>query len=71
MDSSAVVHTTGSLIWVKDGVESWKKAEVIRLYKDELVLKTESGQELKCKAEDAPLQNPGTRGVEVINDRGL
>jgi hypothetical protein len=71
MASSAVVHTAGSLIWIKDGVESWKKAEVVRVDKDELVLKTESGQELKCKAEDAPLQNPGTRGVEVIRGFGL
>ena len=60
------VHTVGSRVWVKHEAESWTKGEVAKVNDDgTVVVKTESGAEQTCKAEDAPLQNPESRGVEV------
>ena len=60
------VHTVGSHVWVRDDADSWKKGEVIKLEGGSLVIKVEGGQQASCKPEEAPIQNPDTRGgVEV------
>ena len=66
-DGSAIVHTVGSKVWIKEEKEAWIKGEVIKVEDDFLVVKAEaSGAEVKCKSEDAPLQNPhNNRGVDV------
>ncbi|KAG1657561.1 hypothetical protein FOA52_006761 [Chlamydomonas sp. UWO 241] len=56
-------HTQGSLVWVADPAESWVKALVTNVAKDGVVtVTTEGGKIVKCKAEDAPIQNPDQRG---------
>lgn len=60
----ADVHTVGSKVWVRDDVESWLKAEVLKVKGNELVVRTETSQEKTCKAEDCPLQNLDVNGVE-------
>jgi hypothetical protein len=68
---ATVIHTVGSRVWVKDGKESWLKAEVQKLEGDTLIVALEEGGELrKVPPEDAPLQNTDTRGVEV-SSKGL
>ncbi len=66
MGTTNDTHTVGSRVWVRDDAESWIKAEVVRLDgPSSIVVKAESGRELKAKADDLPLQNPEARGVEV------
>ncbi|KAG2451764.1 hypothetical protein HYH02_003543 [Chlamydomonas schloesseri] len=64
--SATFVHTVGSKVWIRDEKEAWIKGEAIKVEDDFLVVKTEaSGAEVKCKSEDAPLQNPhNNRGVD-------
>jgi hypothetical protein len=63
---SVVIHSTGSRVWVKDQVESWVKAEVVKVENDHLLVRLEeTGEERKCNPDDCPLQNQDTRGVEV------
>jgi myosin-5 len=63
---ATVIHTVGSKVWVKDGVQSWVKAEVQKIEHDVLIVALEEGEELrKVNPEEAPLQNVDTRGVEV------
>jgi myosin-5 len=60
------VHTVGTRVWVKDEVESWKKGDVLKLDGENLVITIDGGKHISCKADDAPIQNPDTRGgVEV------
>eukprot|EP00775_Hariotina_reticulata_P007220 gene7220-7433_t len=62
---ATVIHTVGSKVWVKDGVQSWVKAEVQKIEHDVLIVALEEGGELrKVNPEEAPLQNVDTRGVE-------
>eukprot|EP00798_Chlamydomonas_sp_ICE-L_P002990 gene2990-12998_t len=64
MTLEAVVHTTGSKVWIHDAAESWVKGEVKKVEGDQIVVTTEGGKELKLKPDDAPLQNFDSRGVE-------
>lgn len=64
-DEAAVAHTVGTRVWIKDDKEAWLRAEVIRVEEEHLLVKSETGAELRCKPEEAPLQNPETRGVDV------
>lgn len=60
------VHTTGTRVWIRDDVESWKQGEVVKLDNALLVVATEDGKQHKLNAEDCPLQNlADLRGVEV------
>ena len=60
------VHTIGTRVWVGHEMDSWAKGEVIKLEGGSLVIKVEGGEQKKCKPEEAPIQNPDTRGgVEV------
>ena len=60
------VHTIGTRVWVRDDAESWNKGEVLKLDDGNLVINVEGGKQVKCKPEEAPIQNPDTRGgVEV------
>lgn len=61
----AGVHTIGSRVWVEDGVEGWVKAKVVALGPTDITVALEDGTSRTCKAQDLPLQNPGTYGVEV------
>lgn len=63
--TATVVHTTGTRVWVCDEVDSWIKAEVLKIDGEMLVIRTEKGKEKKCRPDECPLQNPETRGVEV------
>ncbi|KAL6769329.1 MYO1 [Auxenochlorella protothecoides x Auxenochlorella symbiontica] len=60
----AGVHTIGSRVWVEDGVEGWVKAKVVALGPTDITVALEDGTSRTCKAQDLPLQNPGTYGVE-------
>ena len=64
------VHTVGSRVWVRDEADSWKKGEVIKLEGESLVIKVEGGQQVSCKPEEAPIQNPDTRGGVEVGRRG-
>lgn len=60
------IHAVGSRVWVHHDAEGWVKAEVVKVAEEELVLKTELGEEQRRKPQDCPLQNPDDhRGVEV------
>lgn len=62
----AAVHTVGTKAWVRDDAESWIKAEVVKLAKNELIIRLDNGKEQSGKPEDCPLQNPDSGGgVEV------
>jgi hypothetical protein len=64
-------HTQGSLVWVADAAESWVQAEVTKVEVGLLTVVTTEGEKtVKCKPEDAPIQNPDQRGgVEVGTTR--
>ncbi len=68
-----LVHTVGTRVWIRDEREAWIKGEVVRVEEDALVVRAEdSGAEVKCKPEDAPLQNPhNNRGVDVSQSCGV
>ena len=60
------VHTIGTRVWVRDEAESWQKGEVLKLEEGTLVISVEGAKQVKCKPEEAPIQNPDSRGgVEV------
>ncbi len=64
------VHTIGTHVWVKDDEESWRKGDVAKLEEGFLVIKAEGGKTVTCKPDEAPIQNPDTRGgVEVRSQR--
>ncbi|GFR45863.1 hypothetical protein Agub_g7314 [Astrephomene gubernaculifera] len=65
MDAT-VIHTVGTKVWIRDEKESWIKGEVFKVEEDYVLVRTETtGAEVKCKPEDAPLQNPhNNRGVD-------
>ena len=65
MAEATVIHTVGTKVWIKDDKEAWVKAEVVKVEDEYLLVKSESGAELRCKPEDGPLQNPDSRGVDV------
>ncbi len=65
MTLEAVVHTSGSKVWIHDAGESWVRGEVKKVEGDQIVVTTETGKTLKLKPDDAPLQNFDSRGVEV------
>ncbi len=53
-------------MWVPDTSEAWAKAVVTKVDSDGLLVTVEETDELrKVKADDAPLQNLDSRGVEV------
>jgi myosin-5 len=66
MDAT-IIHTVGTRVWIKEEKEAWIKGEVIKVENDYVLVRTEAtGVEVKCKPEDAPLQNPhNNRGVDV------
>eukprot|EP00798_Chlamydomonas_sp_ICE-L_P027113 gene27113-2338_t len=64
MSLEGTVHTAGSKVWFVDPVESWAKAEVLKLDGDQIIVRAENGKEFKCNAADAPLQNPDPLGEE-------
>ncbi|EFJ44389.1 type XI myosin heavy chain MyoA [Volvox carteri f. nagariensis] len=65
MDAT-IIHTVGTRVWIRDEKEAWIKGEVVRVEEDYVLVRTEAtGVEVKCKPEDAPLQNPhNNRGVD-------
>jgi hypothetical protein len=64
--SASNVHAAGSRVWTLDPKDSWVAAEVVKIAGGTLTVKVEHSGELRTvKAEDAPLQNEDTRGVEV------
>lgn len=64
-NGAPLLHTVGSRVWWQDPKAGWVKAEVLALQGDELLFRLEDGAEHRAKAEDLPLQNPGSFGVEV------
>eukprot|EP01025_Chloroclados_australasicus_P055566 TRINITY_DN6759_c0_g1_i2.p1 TRINITY_DN6759_c0_g1~~TRINITY_DN6759_c0_g1_i2.p1 ORF type:complete len:1608 (-),score=236.01 TRINITY_DN6759_c0_g1_i2:671-5494(-) len=59
------VHTVGSQVWVKDDALGWVKGEVKQILDAKKLLVTvEGGKEKTVSADDSPLQNPGSMGVE-------
>ncbi len=67
MAEATIIHTVGTKVWIRDEKEAWIKGEVVKVLDDAVLVKAEdSGAEVKCKPEDAPLQNPhNNRGVDV------
>ncbi|GLI63183.1 hypothetical protein VaNZ11_005953 [Volvox africanus] len=65
MDAT-IIHTVGTLVWIKDEEEAWIKGEVIKVENGFVVVRTDAtGAEVKCSSEDAPLQNrDNNRGVD-------
>lgn len=61
-DASSDVHTQGTRVWVRDEVDSWKKGEVTKVEDGVLMIRSEKGEVVKCKPEDAHIQNPDSRG---------
>ncbi len=60
------VHTIGTLVWVADPLDSWKKGEVSKVEDGAVHVVVEGGALVKCKADSAFIQNPEMRGgVEV------
>lgn len=63
---ATVVHAIGSKVFVHDADEGWCKGEVVAFEGASLVVKTERGETRAVdNADDAPLQNADSRGVEV------
>ncbi|GLC68235.1 hypothetical protein PLESTF_000665000 [Pleodorina starrii] len=65
MDAT-IIHTVGTRVWIRDEKEAWIKGEVVKVEENYVLVRTEAtGMEVKCKPEDAPLQNPhNNRGVD-------
>ncbi|KXZ52496.1 MYO1A protein [Gonium pectorale] len=63
---NTIVHTVGTKVWIRDEKEAWIKGEVVKVEEEHVLVRTEAtGLEVKCKPEDAPLQNPhNNRGVD-------
>jgi Myosin N-terminal SH3-like domain len=60
------VHTAGSEVWVRDDMEGWLKATVLRVDGSQVVVKTEADDERTVPVSECPLQNNDARaGVEV------
>ena len=66
------VHTIGTRVWLRDdGPDSWRKGEVLKLEGGSLVIKVEGGKQTKCSPDEAPIQNPETRGGVEVRRRSL
>jgi hypothetical protein len=71
-DAATDVHTQGTRVWVRDQANSWVKGEVLKIDGGNLSVRVEGGETVKCKPEEAHMQNPDSRGgVEVrrMSDR--
>lgn len=55
----------GSRVWVADSVEGWVKGQVTNVGSQGVTVQLASGESRTLQADDLPLQNPDTNGVEV------
>jgi hypothetical protein len=60
------LHAVGSRVWLADEAKGWAQADVTAIGDNgRLTLALGDGSSRECAQEEAPLQNPGTSGVEV------